>query len=82
LPQFGFKYEENAPLTNEQVKRSPCFVDEAASPYVLIAPRGRGKSTLLGDSLAKMLCKANKKVALTGPISREFQTLKLDSSTC
>jgi tRNA(Met) cytidine acetyltransferase len=67
--------EENAPLTNEQAKAQSCLFDEAAKSYVLIAPRGRGKSTLLGDSLAKML-QANKKVALTAPNQAAIQTLK------
>jgi tRNA(Met) cytidine acetyltransferase len=67
--------EENAPLTNEQAKAQACLFDEAAKSYVLIAPRGRGKSTLLGDSLAKML-QANKNVALTAPNQAAIQTLK------
>ncbi|ETI59168.1 tRNA(Met) cytidine acetyltransferase TmcA [Marinomonas profundimaris] len=62
-------------LTEEQTEAQSCLFEEHAKSYVLIAPRGRGKSTLLGDSLAKML-KAGKKVALTAPNQDAIKTLK------
>jgi tRNA(Met) cytidine acetyltransferase len=67
--------ESLATLTEEQTEAQSCLFEEKAKSYVLIAPRGRGKSTLLGDSLAKML-KAGKKVALTAPNQDAIKTLK------
>jgi tRNA(Met) cytidine acetyltransferase len=67
--------EENAPLTKEQAEAQSCLFEKKAKSYVLIAPRGRGKSTLLGDSLARML-QAGKKVALTAPNQSAIQTLR------
>ncbi|WP_133012836.1 tRNA(Met) cytidine acetyltransferase TmcA [Marinomonas flavescens] len=66
---------ENAPLTQEQTAAQACLLDLKAKSYVLIAPRGRGKSTLLGDSLAK-LQQAGKKVALTAANQTAITTLK------
>ncbi|MGO3454961.1 MAG: GNAT family N-acetyltransferase [Marinomonadaceae bacterium] len=66
---------ENVSLTEKQrLAQSYLFAQQARS-YVLIAPRGRGKSTLLGDTLAKMLM-AGKKVALTAPNQAAIMTLK------
>jgi len=71
----------NAPLTTKQVKRS-LFVVKPAKSYVIIAPRGRGKSTLLGDSLAKNAAR-NKKVALKRRQSSRDSNLKARfASTC
>ena len=66
---------ENAPLTQEQTTAQACLLDLKAKSYVLIAPRGRGKSTLLGDSLAK-LQQAGKKVVLTAANQTAITTLK------
>ncbi|MGO3739635.1 MAG: tRNA(Met) cytidine acetyltransferase TmcA [Marinomonas foliarum] len=65
----------NAPLTPEQSSAQSCLFAEQAQSYVLIAPRGRGKSTLLGDSLAKLL-KAGKRVAITAPNQDAIVSLK------
>jgi tRNA(Met) cytidine acetyltransferase len=67
--------EENAPLTDEQTKAQSCLLNEEAKSYVLMAPRGRGKSTLLGDTLVK-LQQAGKKVAITAPNQAAISTLK------
>jgi len=67
--------ENHAALTKEQTEAQFCLFEEQAKSYVLIAPRGRGKSTLLGDSLGKML-KAGKLVALTAPNQDAIKTLK------
>ncbi|MFI8619519.1 tRNA(Met) cytidine acetyltransferase TmcA [Marinomonas sp. NPDC078689] len=69
------RLNENAPLTQEQTAAQACLLSLKAKSYVLIAPRGRGKSTLLGDSLAKML-QAGKKVALTAANQTAITTLK------
>lgn len=58
--------EAHAPLTHEQTEAQSCLLSQQAKSYVLIAPRGRGKSTLLGDSLAKLLG-SGKRVAITAP---------------
>ncbi|NLQ16456.1 tRNA(Met) cytidine acetyltransferase [Marinomonas sp. M1K-6] len=67
--------EHNAPLTQEQADAQACLLAEQAKSYVLIAPRGRGKSTLLGDSLATLL-KAGKRVAITAPHQGAIVSLK------
>ncbi len=67
--------EPNAQLTQEQAEAQSCLFAEQAKSYVLIAPRGRGKSTLLGDSLAKLL-KAGKRVAITAPNQEAIVSLK------
>ena len=67
--------EPNAQLTQEQAEAQSCLFAELAKSYVLIAPRGRGKSTLLGDSLAKLI-KAGKRVAITAPNQDAIVSLK------
>ena len=67
--------DENAHLTKEQTHAQASLLDQQAESYVLIAPRGRGKSTLLGDSIAKLL-KAGKRVAVTAPNQAAISTLK------
>ena len=65
----------NAPLTPEQALAQSCLFAEQAQSYVLIAPRGRGKSTLLGDSLAKLI-KTGKRVAIIAPNQDAIVCLK------
>ena len=66
---------DNPPLNEQQVlAQSRLFTLEAKS-YTLLAPRGRGKSTLLGDSLAKFLL-MDKKVALVAANQNAITTLK------
>lgn len=67
--------EPNAPLTQEQANAQSCLFQQLAKSYVLIAPRGRGKSTLLGDTLAKLV-KAGKRVAITAPNQDAIVSLK------
>lgn len=67
--------ESNPSLTKEQADAQSCLLKQLAKSYVLIAPRGRGKSTLLGDSLAKLL-KAGKRVAITAPNQDAIVSLK------
>jgi tRNA(Met) cytidine acetyltransferase len=67
--------EQNAPLTKEQADAQSCLLAQKAKSYVLIAPRGRGKSTLLGDSIAKLLL-AGKRVAVTAPNKEAITALK------
>jgi tRNA(Met) cytidine acetyltransferase len=67
--------ETNPSLTKEQADAQSCLLEQLAKSYVLIAPRGRGKSTLLGDSLAKLL-KAGKRVAITAPNQDAIVSLK------
>ncbi|PYF80937.1 tRNA(Met)-cytidine N(4)-acetyltransferase [Marinomonas alcarazii] len=67
--------DDNAPLTDEQANAQACLFAEQAQSYVLIAPRGRGKSTLLGDSLAKLV-QAGKRVAITAPNQDAIVSLK------
>tara|TARA_R110001606_G_scaffold341049_1_gene489378 strand:- start:476 stop:2581 length:2106 start_codon:yes stop_codon:yes gene_type:complete len=67
--------EPNAQLTQEQAEAQSCLFAELAKSYVLIAPRGRGKSTLLGDSLAKLV-KEGKCVAITAPNQDAIVSLK------
>ncbi|MEO9274983.1 GNAT family N-acetyltransferase [Marinomonas sp. 5E14-1] len=67
--------DENAPLTQEQSTVQASVLDQQAESYILIAPRGRGKSTLLGDSIAKLL-KEGKRVAVTAPNQAAISTLK------
>ncbi|MCB5162706.1 GNAT family N-acetyltransferase [Marinomonas algarum] len=62
-------------LTQEQRQVQHCLLAAQAKAYVLIAPRGRGKSTLLGDTLAKLL-QNGKKVAVTAPNQEAIKTLK------
>lgn len=65
----------NAPLTQEQANAQSCLFEQRAKSYVLIAPRGRGKSTLLGDTLAKLI-NAGKRVAITAPNQEAIVSLK------
>ncbi|MBJ7537239.1 tRNA(Met) cytidine acetyltransferase TmcA [Marinomonas transparens] len=65
----------NAQLTQDQSLAQATLLQTKTKNHVLIAPRGRGKSTLLGDSLAKMLL-AGKKVAVTAPNQEAIATLK------
>ncbi|TYL46949.1 GNAT family N-acetyltransferase [Marinomonas sp. IMCC 4694] len=65
----------NPPLTQEQTTAQACLLSGQARSYVLMAPRGRGKSTLLGDTLAT-LTKAGKRVAITAPNQNAIATLK------
>ncbi|MBJ7555850.1 GNAT family N-acetyltransferase [Marinomonas spartinae] len=51
-------------LTQEQEAAQKSLLTSSNETHVLIASRGRGKSTLLGDTLAKWV-KAGKKVAVT-----------------
>ena len=74
LPAMA-KKEGNASLTKEQTNAQSCLLEEKAASYVLIAPRGRGKSTLLGDSIAKLQL-AGKCVAVTAPNKDAITTLK------
>ncbi|NVK75619.1 MAG: tRNA(Met) cytidine acetyltransferase [Oceanospirillaceae bacterium] len=67
--------DPNAPLTQEQIDAQRDLFEQKAKSYVLIAPRGRGKSTLLGDSLAKLL-KVGKRVAITAPNQDAIVSLK------
>jgi tRNA(Met) cytidine acetyltransferase len=67
--------EANAALTQEQADAQSCLLAEQAQSYVLMAPRGRGKSTLLGDSLAKLFM-AGKRVAITAPNQDAIVSLK------
>ena len=67
--------EPNAPLTQEQAEAQSCLLAELAKSYVLIAPRGRGKSTLLGDSLAKLLGRG-RRVAITAPNQEAILSLR------
>ena len=63
------------PLTSDQDHAQSCLLSEQAKSYALIAPRGRGKSTLLGDSLAKLIA-AGKRVAITAPNQDAIVSLK------
>ena len=65
----------NAPLTKEQTDAQADLFAEQAKSYVLIAPRGRGKSTLLGDSIAKLI-QAGKRVAVCAPNQEAIVSLK------
>ncbi|MEP0073067.1 MAG: GNAT family N-acetyltransferase [Marinomonas sp.] len=67
--------KKDMPLSKEQTDAQINLLDQLAECYVLIAPRGRGKSTLLGDSIAKLL-KAGKRVAITAPNQAAINTLK------
>lgn len=73
--------EQNAPLTEEQAHAQSCLLkgvlEAESSPrsYVLIAPRGRGKSTMLGDSIAKLQL-AGKHLAITAPNQDAIAALK------
>lgn len=67
--------KKDMPLSKEQADAQISLLDQQAECYVLIAPRGRGKSTLLGDSIAKLL-KAGKRVAITAPNQAAINTLK------
>lgn len=67
--------EQNTPLTEEQANAQSCLLSQKAQSYVLIAPRGRGKSTLLGDTIAKLLL-TGKSVAITAPNQEAITALK------
>ncbi|ETX10054.1 hypothetical protein MUS1_04285 [Marinomonas ushuaiensis DSM 15871] len=67
--------EKGTYLTKEQTNVQARVLDQQAESYVLIAPRGRGKSTLLGDSIAKLLL-AGKRVAVTAPNKEAITALK------
>lgn len=62
-------------LTQDQTQVQASLLDQQTESYVLIAPRGRGKSTLLGDSIAKLLL-AGKRVAITAPNQAAISTLR------
>ena len=62
-------------LTSAQQAAQQTLLQQAAKHYVLCAPRGRGKSTLLGDSLA-ILCQRHHKVALVAANQEAIGTLK------
>lgn len=74
LPKLK-QIDPNAPLTQEQANAQCCLFEPRAKSYVLIAPRGRGKSTLLGDTLAKLV-NAGKQVAITAPNQEAIVSLK------
>lgn len=74
LPKLK-QIDPNAPLTQEQANAQSCLFEQRAKSYVLIAPRGRGKSTLLGDTLAKLI-NAGKGVAITAPNQEAIVSLK------
>lgn len=65
---------DNLPLTTEQAEAQQKILAAKAKSYMLIAPRGRGKSTLLGDSIAHLV-RAEKKVVVTGPNKAAIDTL-------
>ncbi|MBR7889068.1 tRNA(Met) cytidine acetyltransferase [Marinomonas sp. A79] len=67
--------DARAPLTTEQAHAQSALLMADAGAYVLIAPRGRGKSTLLGDTLATLI-QAGKRVAITAPNQEAITTLK------
>ncbi|MCV2403561.1 GNAT family N-acetyltransferase [Marinomonas sp. C2222] len=70
---------ENPPLTTEQLEAQQRLFEAKAKSYILIAPRGRGKSTLLGDSIARLVTagkvSSGKKVVVTGPNKAAIDTL-------
>ena len=66
---------KNAALTKEQTLAQFCLLKQEAESYVLIAPRGRGKSTMLGDSIAKLQLNG-KRVAITAPNKEAIAALK------
>ncbi|REG84960.1 GNAT family N-acetyltransferase [Marinomonas pollencensis] len=66
---------DHPPLNTQQALAQSCLLALEAKSYVLLAPRGRGKSTLLGDSLAKLL-ETGKKVALVAANQSAVVTLK------
>ena len=67
--------DQSAPLTEEQFYVQSCLLNHQSESYVLIAPRGRGKSTVLGDSIAKLQLNG-KRVAIIAPNQEAITTLK------
>lgn len=69
--------ESGFSLTSSQHDVQKALLNQLRGPinHVLIAPRGRGKSTLLGDTIAHWVM-AGKQVAVTGPNSHALQPLK------
>ncbi|BFM50752.1 GNAT family N-acetyltransferase [Marinomonas sp. THO17] len=66
---------EHISLTPAQHTAQRTLLQGTAKHYVLCAPRGRGKSTLLGDSLA-ILCRSHGKVALVAVNQDAIGTLR------
>lgn len=62
-------------LTDEQALAQSALMTSLNTTHVLIAPRGRGKSTLLGDTLAKWV-KEGKKVAVTAATPEALVSLQ------
>ncbi|MEO9655980.1 GNAT family N-acetyltransferase [Marinomonas sp.] len=66
---------EDVELTQAQQQAQQIFLANPQGNNILLAPRGRGKSTLLGDCLAQLVNKGYK-VALTAVHQQAISTLK------
>ena len=67
--------DQKRQLSPQQQHAQQRFMTNRQGNHVLLAPRGRGKSTLLGDCLGQLV-RQGKKVALTAPNQQAIVTLK------
>ncbi|RBO84776.1 GNAT family N-acetyltransferase [Marinomonas aquiplantarum] len=68
-------WPQNITLTSQQQQAQNQLLKLEADHYILTAARGRGKSTMLGDTLAK-LSQSSLKLALVAPNQDAIGTLK------
>ena len=80
LPQITEKPSFTLTAEQTHVKQSLTLEEASLSNHVLIAPRGRGKSTLLGDCIATWV-QQGKRVAVTAPNSDALLALKARFNT-